>query len=118
MDTTAGSVFWDSLPCEIRLQILQCILPRHGLLEATTERGFPKPSSLATVSREWRCFFEKETFRRMALISPDLPTFAKCLVGKNSIRLNYIHNMWFQIKLAKYSRHVYDKAESLSEIKA
>ncbi|KAL3607214.1 hypothetical protein FPOAC2_02189 [Fusarium poae] len=103
---------WKSLPPEIRLLILRCIIPQHRLKRTITDRGFPRASLLATVSKEWRCFFERETFRRMDLEATDLHNFTKNVGGKNVIRLNYITNVLLTIKLATYTRRIADKPES------
>ncbi|PTD04313.1 hypothetical protein FCULG_00000727 [Fusarium culmorum] len=99
--------YWRLLPPEIRLLTLQCIVPQYGLKETTVERGFPRASLSATVSREWQDFFERETFRRMDLEAADL-----MVLGENVIRLNYITNVLLTIKLATYDLSVADKPES------
>ncbi|KAI8725362.1 hypothetical protein NCS52_00107200 [Fusarium sp. LHS14.1] len=91
--------FWNSLPPEIRLLILGWI--SLNLKSKETIRA----SSLATVSREWQSFFERKTFRLIALASPDLPAFSKAVRGKNAIRL------------AEYTKRIYDKPESATNIK-
>ncbi|KAF4964064.1 hypothetical protein FZEAL_10891 [Fusarium zealandicum] len=116
MDAFAARSSWASLSPEIHMLILQCIIPKYGSIETRTDRGFGKASSLATVSREWQSFFEKETFRRMALVSSDLPAFAKAVRGKNAIRLNYINRLWLHIELAEYTRRIYSKPESATNI--
>ncbi|QPC61350.1 hypothetical protein HYE67_003581 [Fusarium culmorum] len=104
--------YWRLLPPEIRLLTLQCIVPQYGLKETTVERGFPRASLSATVSREWQDFFERETFRRMDLEAADLCTFSRMVLGENVIRLNYITNVLLTIKLATYDLSVADKPES------
>ncbi|QPC78701.1 hypothetical protein HYE68_009453 [Fusarium pseudograminearum] len=104
--------YWRLLPPEIRLLTLRCIVPQYGLKETTIERGFPRASLLATVSREWQDFFEKETFRRMDLEAADLCAFSRMVLGENVIRLNYITNVLLTIKLATYTLSVADKPES------
>jgi len=81
---------WGSLPPEIRHLILECIIPKYGLKETTTNRGFPRASLLATVSKEWQRFFERVTFLNMALEGIDLYPFCRCFYGENVIRLNYL----------------------------
>ncbi|RSL77595.1 hypothetical protein CEP51_008944 [Fusarium floridanum] len=103
--------FWNSLPPEIRLLILRCIALKFKGKETA------RASSLATVSREWQSFFEGETFRRIALASPDLPAFSKAVRGKNAIRLSYIRNLYLRITLAEYTKRIYDKPESATNIK-
>ncbi|KAJ3460486.1 hypothetical protein MRS44_011353 [Fusarium solani] len=90
-NASAAGFSWYSLSPEIRLFVLECILPKNSHGETTVDRGFPKASSLAAVSREWRSFFEKQTFRRIALTSSDLPEFSKAVSGENSVRLNCIN---------------------------
>ncbi|KAM5361277.1 hypothetical protein ACJZ2D_013226 [Fusarium nematophilum] len=112
----AHTASWDSFPPEIRLMILRYIIPKFGGIETTIDRGFARPSSLATISREWQYFFEQETFRRIALISSDLPAFAKAVRGENSIRLNHINRLWLRIELTEYTRRIFDKPESVTNI--
>ncbi|KAJ3544743.1 hypothetical protein NM208_g2894 [Fusarium decemcellulare] len=116
MDSSTARPFWDSLPPEIRLRVLRCVVLGHRRIETPAALGFGKASSLATVSREWQCFFEKETFRRMALTSSDLTTFSRVVRGKNAIRLNYINHLWLNVKLTKYTQRIYDRPESATNI--
>jgi hypothetical protein len=111
MSSSTTRYFWNSLPPEIRLLILRCIALNFESKETV------RASSLATVSREWRSFFEGETFRRIALASPDLPAFSKVVGGKNAIRLGYIRNLYLRIRLAEYTKRIYDKPESATNIK-
>ncbi|RSL60985.1 hypothetical protein CEP54_006458 [Fusarium duplospermum] len=115
-NTSATRLSWYLLSPEIRLLILECIFPKNGHVETITDRGFPKASSLATVSREWRRFFEKETFRRLAITSSDVPEFARAVSGENSIRLNYISRLRYYIRLAQYTKCLHDKPKSPSNI--
>ena len=103
--------FWRSLPPEIRLSILECIIPRYGLEETTTDRGFPPASLRATVCKEWQDFFERRTFRRMGLRANDLETFSKTILGGNAVRLNYMSNVSLTIKLATFTRLTVDEQE-------
>ncbi|KAM5368710.1 hypothetical protein ACJZ2D_009376 [Fusarium nematophilum] len=98
MDTSTAKLTWSSFPGELRLLILECVIPQH---ERTA--GFPSASCLATVSREWQCFFEEHTFRRLALSASDVPTFAKAVRKKNTVRLNYITHLSIDIELAPYA---------------
>ncbi|RSL51787.1 hypothetical protein CEP54_011246 [Fusarium duplospermum] len=109
--TRRSRPFWNSLPPEIRLLILRCIDLNSGSKETV------RASSLATVSQEWQSFFEGETFRRLALASPDLPAFSKVVRGKNAIRLSYIKNLHLCVRLAEYTKRIYDKPESATNIK-
>ncbi|KAI8716546.1 hypothetical protein NCS52_00948700 [Fusarium sp. LHS14.1] len=116
-NASAAGVPWYSLFPEICLLVLECILPKNEHGETTVDRGFPKASSLAVVSHEWRRFFEKTTFRRIALACSDLPEFSKAVSGENSIRLNYIDRLRFYIRLARYTGCLFDKPESADNIK-
>lgn len=116
-NTSAAGFSWYSLSPEIRLFVLEYILPKNDHGETIVDRGFPKASCLAAVSREWRSFFEKRTFRRMALTSLDLLEFSKAVSGENSIRLNYINRLRVYVKLAEYTECVFDKPESAANIK-
>ncbi|KAF4947418.1 hypothetical protein FSARC_13966 [Fusarium sarcochroum] len=107
---------WKSLPPEIRLLTLRCIIPQYGIKETTTHRGFPRASLLATVSKEWQDFFERETFRRMDLEATDLFTFSRTILGQNVVRLNYITNILLTIKLATYTRRIANKPESSTTV--
>jgi hypothetical protein len=111
-NASAAGFSWYSLSPEIRLFVLECILPKNSHGETTVDRGFPKASSLAAVSREWRSFFEKQTFRRIALTSSDLPEFSKAVSGENSVRLNCINRLRLYVRLAQYTECVFDKPES------
>ncbi|KAI8672806.1 hypothetical protein NCS56_00744900 [Fusarium sp. Ph1] len=111
MSSSTTRYFWNSLPPEIRLLILRCIALNFESKETV------RASSLATVSREWQSFFEGEAFRRIALASPDLPAFSKVVRGKNAIRLSYIRNLYLRIRLAEYTKRIYDKPESATNIK-
>lgn len=108
MRSSTTRYFWNSLAPEVRLLILRCIVKGKETVRA---------SSLATVSREWQSFFERETFRRIALASPDLPVFSKAVRGKNVVRLSYIRNLHLRIRLAEYTKRIYDKPESATNIK-
>ncbi|KAH7266178.1 hypothetical protein B0J15DRAFT_534266 [Fusarium solani] len=111
MSSSTTRYFWNSLPPEIRLLILRCIALNFESKETV------RASSLATVSREWRSFFEGETFRRIALASPDLPAFSKVVRGEDAIRPGYIRNLYLRIRLAEYTKRIYDKPESATNIK-
>lgn len=112
IDASTARPFWSSLPPEIRLLILRCIILKRGLLETIPDRGFPKVSSLATVSREWQNFFERETFCRMALVPSDLLAFSKVVRGNNCRRLDYITRLRLHVKLVEYTERSSDKLES------
>ncbi|KAF4992349.1 hypothetical protein FDECE_13745 [Fusarium decemcellulare] len=116
MDVSTAGLCWDSLPPELRLRVLRCVVMGHEGIETTATLGFGKASSLATVSREWQCFFEKETFRRLALTSSDLTTFSRVVRGKNAVRLNYINHLWLNVKLTEYTQRIYDRPESATNI--
>ncbi|KAH6987797.1 hypothetical protein BKA56DRAFT_713874 [Ilyonectria sp. MPI-CAGE-AT-0026] len=116
MDTSAARPSWCSLPPEIRVLVLQCLIPRYGQPKTTTRRRFGKAPCLATVSREWQCFFEKEAFRLMAIKSSDLSEFAKVVREKNAIRLDYIKHLRLNVQLAEYTCRVCDKPESARNI--
>ncbi|RSL81075.1 hypothetical protein CEP51_006119 [Fusarium floridanum] len=115
-NASATRLSWCLLFLEIRLLILECIFPKNGHVETIVDRGFPKASSLATVCREWRYFFEKETFRRLAITSSDIAEFSRAVSGENSVRLNYISRLRYYIRLAQYTECLLDKPESAANI--
>ncbi|RFN50636.1 hypothetical protein FIE12Z_5080 [Fusarium flagelliforme] len=107
---------WKSLPPEIRLLVLEYIIPRYGLEETTIVRGFPPASLLATVCKEWQGFFEKETFLKMDLEATDLYTFSRTILGENVIRLNYMTRVVLTIKLATYTWLITGEPESATTV--
>ncbi|KAI5468192.1 hypothetical protein BGZ63DRAFT_431803 [Mariannaea sp. PMI_226] len=117
MDASTTRLSWGSLPQEIRLLILECvIIPEHKPAEATPLQQFRRASSLATVSREWQWFFEKHNFRRLVLHESDLPAFAKVVRRKNTTRLNYITHLWLHVELATYDCRSCSKPEDVITI--
>lgn len=116
-NASAAGFSWYSLSPEIRLFVLEFILPKNDHGETTVNRGFPKASCLATVPREWRSFFEKKTIRRITLTSLDLPEFSKVVSGENTVRLNYINRLRLYVRLVQYTECVFDKPESAANIK-
>ena len=74
--------YWERLPYELRLLILECVAdqgpdperePRHttGTLTANAYLWAP----CAAVSREWQAFFEPRTFASLALYNDDVEPF-------------------------------------------
>ncbi|EWG45017.1 hypothetical protein FVEG_05962 [Fusarium verticillioides 7600] len=97
---------WNSLPPEIRRMVFQTCVFRSP---------FPKASSLATVSREWQDFFERSTFKDLALDNGDLYAFASA-IKSNVTRLGYIRTLRLRINLTLYSRRLQYKAESATDV--
>lgn len=117
MRSTTVRPFWDSFPPEIRLLILRYLALDFERKDPVTGYSLTRAPSLATVSRDWQSFFERETFQRIAIDSPDLPAFSKVVRGKNAIRLGYIRNLHLRIRLAEYTKRIYSKPESVTNIK-
>ncbi|KAL6821042.1 hypothetical protein J3E69DRAFT_357362 [Trichoderma sp. SZMC 28015] len=104
--STTRGFSWDSLPVEVRQQILnRVILPSSG-----KRRIGPKVARYATVCREWQEIVETYTFRRLVLDPSSLSELA-AIVGRNDSRLGYIRNLWLQVKLARYTCPACDKPE-------
>ncbi|KAF5699332.1 hypothetical protein FMUND_14813 [Fusarium mundagurra] len=99
---------WKSLPLEIRRMVFQSALSLS-----------PSPTTpvLATVSREWQEFFERSTFRDLALTSGDLYAFASAIKGKGNVtRLGYIRTLRLRINLMPYSSRLQYRAENATDI--
>ena len=109
---------WISLPPEIRLLILESIVIQSTNSDATTSDGVqgPRIAPCASVCHEWQCFFERLTFKRLALDYISLPKFAAAVKGKNIARLKYIRHLWLRVKLCNYTDQTYYKAEDGSTI--
>ncbi|OPB45180.1 hypothetical protein A0O28_0073860 [Trichoderma guizhouense] len=104
--STARGFSWDSLPVEVRQQILsRVILPSSG-----KRCNGLKVARFATVCREWQEIVETYTFRRLVLDPSSLSELA-AIVGRNGSRLRYIRNLWLQVKLARYECPACDKPE-------
>ncbi|KAF4442622.1 F-box domain-containing [Fusarium acutatum] len=97
---------WTSLPPEIRRMVFQAALSRNP---------FPTAPVLATVSREWQDFFERSTFKDLALTNGDLCTFASAIKG-NVFRLGYIRTLRLRINLMPYSSRLQGTNESATNI--
>lgn len=95
---------WNSLPPEIRQMVLQ--ISQSPSLTAPV---------LATVCRDWQDFFERSTFKDLALTNGDLYTFASA-IRANVTRLGYIRTLRLRINLMPYSSHVKEKTESATNI--
>ncbi|KAL7918501.1 hypothetical protein ACQKWADRAFT_323717 [Trichoderma austrokoningii] len=95
--STAGGFSWDSLPVEVRQQILSRVL----LPSAGKRCNGPKVARFATVCREWQEIVETYTFRRLVLNPSSLSELA-AIVGRNDSRLGHIRKIWLQVKLARY----------------
>ncbi|KAG4288729.1 hypothetical protein FPRO06_03551 [Fusarium proliferatum] len=63
---------WNSLPPEIRQMVLQ---------SAISQSPSPTAPVLASVSRNWQDFFERSTFKDLALTNGDLYVFASAIRG-------------------------------------
>lgn len=113
MDAFPARSSWHSLPAELRLSILSFTIV-DASIDASTN-PFPKASTLATVSREWQYFFEKETFRHLALTTFGLRKFT-AVIMRNTVRLNYLRNLRLQIQLMKYTEPMCNKPESAENI--
>ncbi|KAF5716668.1 hypothetical protein FGLOB1_2474 [Fusarium globosum] len=61
---------WNSLPPEIRQMVLQ---------SAISQSPYPTTPVLATVSQDWQDFFERSTFKDLALTNGDLYVFASAI---------------------------------------
>ncbi|KAL6796996.1 hypothetical protein J3E68DRAFT_402430 [Trichoderma sp. SZMC 28012] len=104
--STAGPFSWDSLPVEVRQQILsRVILPSSG-----KRCNGLKVARFATVCREWQEIVETYTFRRLVL-DPSSVSKLAAIVGRDDARLGYIRNLWLQVKLARYTCPACDKPE-------
>ncbi|KAF4445500.1 F-box domain-containing protein [Fusarium austroafricanum] len=99
---------WDSLPSEIRLMVLRCIAPRTK----NHECEFPSAPILATVSQEWKGFFERNTFQNLALDNTDLHAFSSAVRGENVVRLDYIKKLRVRVNLLTYTARIAAKPES------
>ncbi|CCT63701.1 uncharacterized protein FFUJ_05145 [Fusarium fujikuroi IMI 58289] len=97
---------WNSLPPEIRQMVLQ---------SAISQSPFPTTPVLATVSRDWQDFFERSTFKDLALTNGDLYVFASAIRG-NVTRLGYIRTLRLRINLMPYSSRSKEKTESATNI--
>ncbi|KAF4495405.1 hypothetical protein FAGAP_8471 [Fusarium agapanthi] len=97
---------WTSLPPEIRRMVLQAVISPS-----------PSPTTpvLATVSREWQDFFERSTFKDLALTNGDLYAFASA-IKRNTTRLGYIRTLRLRINLMPYSNRLQGTAESATNI--
>ncbi|KAI7770966.1 hypothetical protein LZL87_004753 [Fusarium oxysporum] len=98
---------WNSLPPEVHRMVLQSAIPR----KKTPNCPFPTAPVLATVSREWQDFFERRTFKDLALTNSDLYAFAKAVKSDVS-RLGYIRTLRLRINLMPYSFRLRGKPES------
>ncbi|KAL6701427.1 hypothetical protein J3F84DRAFT_354800 [Trichoderma pleuroticola] len=104
--STARGFWWNSLPVEVRRQILSwVILPGSG-----NRCNGPKVARFATVCREWQEIVETCTFRRLVLDPSSLSELA-AIVGRNDSRLGYIRKLWLQVKLARYKCPACDTPE-------
>ncbi|KAF5624955.1 hypothetical protein F52700_9330 [Fusarium sp. NRRL 52700] len=87
---------WTSLPPEVRRMVFQAAISRSPSLAAPV---------LATVSREWQDFFERSTFKDLALTDGDLYTFAS-VIKRDANRLGYIRTLRLRINLMPYNGHI------------
>ncbi|KAL1858867.1 hypothetical protein VTK73DRAFT_7783 [Phialemonium thermophilum] len=90
-------IVWGALAAEIRLMILECAALAHR------EQSEPRARvGYATVCREWRAFWEKETFRRIIVHQHrvhDLDSF----VGRpDASRVDYVEHIWLRVELDEY----------------
>lgn len=83
----AMGFYWDSLPGEIRLLILEALIQDGCIL-----------SRLATVSREWQRVLERYNFARIRLTPSRLVEF-NSMVHRNRALVGYI---WFCLELDDY----------------
>ncbi|KAF5538329.1 f-box domain-containing protein [Fusarium mexicanum] len=84
---------WASPQPEIRRIVFPAALSQSPVLRA---------SVLAAVCREWQDFFERSTFKDLALASGDLYAFASA-IQRNAARLGYIRTLRLRINLMPYS---------------
>lgn len=88
MESSYSTIFWGSLPAEIRLMILNFLLHTAGR----------KLSRLAVVSREWQTIVERHNFARLRLTPSCLAEFPS-RTHRNRHLVGYI---WFCLELEKY----------------
>lgn len=88
MESSSSTIFWGSLPAEIRLVILDLLLHTDGR----------KLSRLAVVSREWQTVVERHNFARLRL-TPSCLTEFPSKTRRNRHLVGYI---WFCLELEKY----------------
>ncbi|KAI3401433.1 hypothetical protein diail_10867 [Diaporthe ilicicola] len=90
MESSCSKIFWESLPAEIRILILN-----SSLHAASAGR---KLSRLAVVSREWQTVVERQNFARLRLTPSRLAEFPS-RIHRNRHLVRYI---WFCLELEKY----------------
>lgn len=97
---------WNSLPPEIRQMVLQY---------TSSHSSFPTAPVLATVSRDWQDFFERSTFKDLALANDDLYVFASA-IRANVTRLGYIRTLRLRINLMPYNSRLQIKSETATNV--
>lgn len=88
MESLCSTIFWGSLPAEIRLMILDFSLHTAGC----------KLSRLAVVSREWQAVVEPHSFARLRLTPSCLAEFP----SRTHRNRHLVRHIWFCLELEKY----------------
>ncbi|PON23663.1 hypothetical protein TGAM01_v207310 [Trichoderma gamsii] len=90
MASQNATTSWASLPCELRLNILESI----------TRQKPPGWASLASVCKEWQPVFEKENYKKLKIRSSRLGEFESMVPPQ---KRHLIHHIWLDIELRRYS---------------
>lgn len=103
-------VRWYGIPAELRLMILEALVD-------LAEEGRFKIGRFACVSRSWRDFIEKRTFKELALEREHLPYFKGLMESTHGYYFKYIRRIKLCIKLDKYNCEQCAEPESRDQIR-
>lgn len=104
---------WDLLPVELRRMVLERRYANDTHSSSLEQHN--KPSTLATVCREWSNFFEEKTFQNLTLHQSDVAEFGKLVQGG---RRSFVKWIWLRLELPEYDCECCNKEESAAEVAA
>lgn len=115
ISTNGQSTGWSRLPTELHDMILErSTWPTHSEARSLTEPH--QLAVLATVSRDWKDFFEANLFQRLTLKTDvDIATFADMVQGR---RRAYVEWIWLRVELPMYDCQQCHRLETREDIQA
>ncbi|VUC22133.1 unnamed protein product [Clonostachys rosea] len=114
---------WTTLPAEMKCMILGFLVTsKHRQYEPAKQRSRRREMTVgnsqgeyASVSNEWRLFFERANFSKLILHQDDVETFGRLV--QNTQRASFVSWIWLRVELPSYNCAKCDVPESVEEDK-
>ncbi|KAL7619840.1 hypothetical protein AAE478_010385 [Parahypoxylon ruwenzoriense] len=105
---------WSDLAVDLKLMVFNYLVNSERCLRPKDEDDRPHryKSTYATVSREWRAFFESKNFMHLVLHQSDLADFERVFTRA---RIQVPRPVWLRVQLPSYNCHECSSEESQEE---